>query len=189
VTVAEGWQRVVEKLHSSIDRLTHTRDRRRAAVRVRRRGPPKRIVIVCYGNICRSPYAAAYLRRKLELIGVHGIEVESAGFIGPDRRANNQAASIALERGLDLSNHRSRLFQRTDAERADLVLAMTRTQRELLIQQFGVTRGQVELVGDFDVEDPPYREILDPYGRSDEEFRRVFLQIERSIEGVCASWA
>jgi protein-tyrosine phosphatase len=144
---------------------------------------------VCYGNICRSPYAAAYLRRALDAASSDAIAVDSAGLIGPGRPANEQAASIASERGLDLSGHRSRLLVRADAAAADLVLVMTRAQRDLLIRQFGVRADGVELLGDFDTEDPPSRDILDPYGKADEVFRTVFTQIERSIAGLEAVWA
>jgi protein-tyrosine phosphatase len=211
VKLAEGWQRIVEKLHSGADRCTHTWDRRRAAGRARRRGRPRRVVVVCYGNICRSPYAAAYLRRQLMLTGVNGIEVESAGFFGPGPPANSQGAAIALRRGLDLRVPPARVRPpggaRTarpppaprpappnpppsaDAEQPDLVLAMTRLQQNLLVAQFGVPEDGVELLGDFDNEDPPYREIPDPYGKSDAEFERVFSQIERSVDGLCEIWA
>lgn len=188
MTLTDGWQKVAAKTRSWLDRVTHSRDRARAARRVSQRRRPNRVVVVCYGNICRSPYAEASLRRRLSREGVHGVEITSAGFIGPDRPANNQGSALALAAGLDLSAHRSRLFTSADAEGADLILVMTREQRDRLLREFGVAEHQIELLGDFDVSDPPNREIPDPYGRPDEEFRRVFGQIERSIEGLCGLW-
>jgi protein-tyrosine phosphatase len=189
VTVAEGRQRFVEKVLSGVDQLTHTWSRSRAATRARRREPPRRVVFVCYGNICRSPYAEACLRRALAISGLAGIEIESAGFIGPDRPADRQASAIARERGLDLGAHRSRLVAAANLSRADLCLVMTRAQRDQLLAGFGVPDDRVELLGDFDVDDPPRREIPDPYGKPDEEFRRVFSQIERSVAGLRAIWS
>lgn len=188
MALAEVWERVREKVLSGVDRVTHTIDRKAAKLRTTRRDRPGRVVFVCYGNICRSPYAAAYLRRRLAEDGLAGVSVDSAGLIGPGRPANQQGTAIALERGLDLSDHRSRLFLASDTGRAELVLVMTRRQREQLIHQFGVRDERIELLGDFDAEDPPFREIADPYGKSDEEFRRVFTQIERSIDGLRALW-
>jgi protein-tyrosine phosphatase len=188
VTVAEGRRRFVEKVLSGVDRVTHTWSRARAAARARRREPPGRVVFVCYGNICRSPYAAAWLRHTLAMSGVADVEVDSAGFIGPGRPADRQAAAIARERGLDLGAHRSKLVGAADVGRAALCLVMTRAQRDQLLGEFGVQGDCVELLGDFDVEDPPRREIPDPYGKPDEEFRRVFGQIERSVTGLCATW-
>lgn len=65
---------------------------------------------------------------------------------------------------------------------------MTRAQRQQLLVEFGIPEDRVELLGDFDMEDPPRREIPDPYGKPDEEFRNVFSQIERSVTGLCAIW-
>lgn len=186
---AEVWQKIVEKTQSGVDRLTHTRDRRRAVSRVRLRRRPRRVMVVCYGNICRSPYAEAYLRSRLQQAAIPNIEVVSSGFYGPDRTANEQGAALALTRRIDLSNHRSRLFQPVDATQSDLVLVMTRSQRAQLIRQFGVPPDRIELLGDFDPEDPPYREIVDPYGQPDDVFRKVFDQIERSLDGLRSAWA
>ncbi len=189
MALADAWGKIVEGLLSGMDRLTHTTDRRRANLRASRRGRPRRIVVVCYGNICRSPYAAACLRLRLSKRGIPDVQVESAGLFGPGRPADPQAAGIALQRGLDLGDHRSRLFRNADSEHSDLVLVMTRSQRDLLIRRFGVHEECIELLGDFDVGDPPVREISDPYGRSDDEFKRGFAQVERSIEGLCLTWA
>ncbi len=186
MTLDDAWQRVRDRLWSMADRLTHTRNRRRAVQRARRWARPERILVVCYGNICRSPYAAARLQLQFDQPGLMDIRVDSAGFIGPGRPANSQGAAIALTLGLDLGVHRSKLVNPADLARANLVLVMTRRQREQLLSQFGVEAQRVELLGDFDIEDPPLRDIDDPYGRSDAEFRRVFAQIDRSITGLSA---
>jgi len=189
MTVADGTRRLVETVLSGVDQVTHTWSRARAAARVRRREPPHRVVFICYGNICRSPYAAAWLRHLLAAAGGAGVEVDSAGFIGPGRPADPQAAATARERAIDLSGHQSKLVKVTDVDRADLCLVMTRGQRDQLLEEYGVPGDRVELLGDFDTDDPPRREIPDPYGKSAEEFRRVFSQIERSVAGLSAIWA
>jgi protein-tyrosine-phosphatase len=189
VTVSEGWERILVRLRWGADRLTHTWDRRRARTRARRRGKPRRIVIVCYGNICRSPYAAAYLRKQLAVMNFQSILIESAGLIGPDRPANQQGIAVAMRRGVDLSGHRSKLVRQGDALASDLVLVMTHALRDYLIQRCGSPKACTELLGDFDIDNPPYREIPDPYGKPDAEFERVFTQIERSVKGLCESWS
>ena len=186
LVLGNRWRSIVDSLRSRVDRLTHSRARRRARTRLDRARLPRRILIVCDGNICRSPYAEAYLRRRLNDAGRQDVEVGSAGFFGPDRPANERGYAIAMLRGVDLGNHRSRLIQRAAAPQADLVLVMTRRQREELIRRFGVSPERVELLGDFDPTDPPWREIPDPYGQSEEFFQQVFGQIERSIHGFWA---
>jgi len=152
------------------------------------RGCPRRVVFVCYGNICRSPYAAEFSRKRLTAVGVRELIVESAGFIGPGRPANERGAAIAMNRGVDLSEHRSTLITKARLEKADLILVMSRRQRSKLVEQFGVPEDRVELLGDFDSHDPPHREIIDPYGKPDTDFIAVFEQIERSIEVLCGIW-
>lgn len=178
----------MERLHTQLDRVSHARERRRAKHREARRGPPRRVVVVCYGNICRSPYAAAALRRRLATTGPHSIQIESAGLFGAGRPANRQAAASAGHRNISLEGHQSRLFRHSDSEGDSLILVMTRSQRRQLIREYAVESERIELLGDFDTEDPPYREILDPYGKSDEEFDRVFSQIDRSVDGLVQCW-
>lgn len=86
-----------------------------------------RILMVCMGNICRSPTAEAVLRAKLEAAGLADrVEVDSAGthdyHVGapPDPRAQEHGAL----RGYDLTRLRARKVGPADFERFDLVLAM-----------------------------------------------------------------
>ena len=84
--------------------------------------PPIRVLMVCTGNICRSPTAEGVLRRMAERAGVaHRIEVDSAGttnyHVGdsPDRRSQMHAA----QRGYDLSAQRARQVQAADFDAFD----------------------------------------------------------------------
>ncbi|MGQ0704458.1 MAG: low molecular weight protein-tyrosine-phosphatase [Gemmatimonadales bacterium] len=140
--------------------------------------------MICSGNICRSPYARTYLSTALEQAGIRDIEVDSAGFFGPDRPAHERGSQIARQRGVDLDYHRSRVIRASDATEFDLLFVMTRRHRKELIR-LGIAPERIALLGDFDVADPPEREIVDPYGQSDAVFERVFGQIERSVQGFC----
>src|SRR5438067_12160437 len=85
----------------------------------------KRILLVCTGNICRSPLAAALLDRALAQRGIDGIEVGSAGTGAWDGAPVSEGAYlVGLERGLDLSAHRTRLLTRELVEAAELLLHM-----------------------------------------------------------------
>lgn len=86
-----------------------------------------RVLMVCMGNICRSPTAEGVLRAKLEAAGLHGVvRVDSAGthayHVGeaPDERSQ----AHARRRGYDLSSLRAREVVEADYERFDLLLAM-----------------------------------------------------------------
>jgi protein-tyrosine phosphatase len=86
-----------------------------------------RVLMVCLGNICRSPTAEAVLRAKLESVGLaHRVHVDSAGTGGwhvgdpPDSRSQRHAA----KRGYDLSGLRARRVTPEDFDRFDFILAM-----------------------------------------------------------------
>jgi protein-tyrosine phosphatase len=147
---------------------------------------PSIVLIVCNGNICRSPYAAAVLRGTSRREGFE-MRVESAGFIGPGRPVDRRVELFALKRELDLTQHRSQLLPARELARFQLILAMTRRHRSELIHRFRVPPGRVMLLGDFDPEDPPEREIPDPFGVGDATFKRILAQIDRSIAGFVQS--
>src|SRR5882762_10170494 len=73
------------------ERLLHPFRRRKALEALRGRARPRTLLVVCYGNICRSPMAAALLDRDLRPLG---IDVQSAGFIGFNRPAPVEARTI-----------------------------------------------------------------------------------------------
>src|SRR5688572_33037024 len=98
------------RLRRTPDRALHPLRRRRVLEALRRRAPvphtPAVVLVVCYGNICRSPFAAAVLARALG--GMRGgARVESAGLIGPppSRPAPPHAVTVAARRGVDLAPH------------------------------------------------------------------------------------
>jgi protein-tyrosine phosphatase len=84
-----------------------------------------KILMVCLGNICRSPLAMEILRKKAEEATLD-ITVDSAGFepyhIGDV--ADRRSADIAKKHNLDLSEHRARLFQHDDFEKYDKIYVM-----------------------------------------------------------------
>lgn len=94
-----------------------------------------RVLMVCMGNICRSPTAEGVLRHYLKINGLHDkVEVDSAGTHGyhvgeaPDQRTQR----AALVRGYDLSQLRARKVAPQDMDYFDLVLAMDKTNLDNL---------------------------------------------------------
>ena len=93
---------------------------------------PLRVLMVCMGNICRSPTAHGVLERKIADAGLADrIQVDSAGthdyHVGrpPDERAQ----AHALRRGVNLSAQRARQLTRRDFADFDLVLVMDEANR------------------------------------------------------------
>jgi protein-tyrosine phosphatase len=91
-------------------------------------GPPRIITVVCTGNICRSPMAAALLEHALmaEEEPLRSIEVHSAGvsaFAGDPASKNARRALEPVK--LDIASHRSRPLSNQLADQSDLILTMT----------------------------------------------------------------
>ncbi|HEV2785297.1 MAG TPA: hypothetical protein VGV67_02820 [Solirubrobacteraceae bacterium] len=100
--------------------------------RVRPDDPVARILVVCTGNICRSPLAAALLARHATRVDA-AVEVTSAGVHGlTGEPATVDMCAEATSRGLDLSPHRAAVAEREIVADADLVIAMTTRQRTQL---------------------------------------------------------
>lgn len=172
-------RRIARAIRHGPDRLLH-RARRQAARRRVATLRPKRILVLCHGNICRSPFAEAALRSRLDAAQAG---VTSAGFILPGRPPPPLALEVAAECGYDLSRHRSRVVTHADVAAADLLLVMTQEQRRDVLSRFGARRDAVLLLGDFDPSAIGLRMIRDPIERPKPVFDDVFARIER----CCAS--
>lgn len=94
-----------------------------------------RVLMVCLGNICRSPLAEGILETKCNEEGVEW-EVDSAGTSGwhngelPDPRS----ISTAAKHGIDITNQRSRLFIKEDFDSFDLIMAMDSSNFQNIIK-------------------------------------------------------
>ncbi|MGC1511323.1 MAG: hypothetical protein WA797_00195 [Acidimicrobiales bacterium] len=84
-----------------------------------------RIVVLCMGNICRSPMAQGMLRALLAERGVPAV-VDSAGRLESGRPAARHGVDVLAQRGIDIGGHRSRSSSASILEPAGLVLAMAR---------------------------------------------------------------
>ena len=142
-----------------------------------------KIVLVCTGNICRSPLAAALLQRALTDRGIEGMEVSSAGTGAWDGAPVSEGAYlVGLERGLDLSAHRARLLTRELVEEADLVLTMARHHRARVDELGG--EGRVFVLGEYAGRDGDEAEVSDPFGGDLEVYRDTCVELEALIEAA-----
>lgn len=148
-----------------------------------------KVLMVCMGNICRSPMAHGYFEHVVREAGLQErIEVDSAGthayHVGepPDRRAQQ----TAQRRGVDLSSQRARKVGRDDFKQFDYVLAMDRDNYALLAQLCPEgEEGRLRLFLDF-APQLPEREVPDPYYGGDSGFERVFDMVEAAAQGLLA---
>jgi protein-tyrosine-phosphatase len=174
-------RRTLAEARNRLDRRRHPARHRRAVEGVRARGTPREVVFVCLGNICRSPYAEARLRKSLEEAGGdRGVVIRSVGFILPGRPSPPEAIEAASARGLDLTAHRSQVLSQEVLRRADLVVVMTTKQQRDLEEGFGY--GESLHLGDLDPGPVPRRDVIDPFGKPMDQFHAVFRRIDRALE-------
>jgi protein-tyrosine phosphatase len=171
---------MVAELLRAPARLLHPLRRRaaRAALRARM---PRTIVVVCHGNICRSPVAAGLLQQAL---GPAGIRVESAGFMGPNRRCPRDAVMTAARRGVDLTQHRSRLLVPDLVKAADLIVVMEPEQQRQVVERFGRLSRDVIVLGDLDPVSIETRTIRDPIEQGPDVFEASYARIERCVAAL-----
>jgi protein-tyrosine phosphatase len=142
------------------------------------------VLVLCFGNICRSPFAAA---RSATLLAPLGARVESAGLYGPGRPAPREGIEAARARGVDLSGHRSRLVTAQLARDADLIVVMDSLQARTVADQFAGQPEKVVLLGDFDPLPIRTRRIHDPEGQSVAVFSEVYARIERCVSALATA--
>jgi protein-tyrosine-phosphatase len=158
--------------------LTRRRDRSRAALDLR---DATTVLFLCYGNICRSPFAARYARE----ISPPGIRIASAGVHPTGGRSSPDAARRAARRlGVDLDDHRSRVTDGTELERADVILVFDARNYLDALERHGEARSRIHFLGNFDPAGPV--EIADPWGESEEAFLETYRRIGRAVEAAAA---
>jgi protein-tyrosine phosphatase len=128
--------------------------------RVLQHARPQRLLVVCYGNIYRSPFVAERLRKILG----DNTELRSAGFHSrADRTSPADFVTLSAHRGVDLSRHRSRVVAPQDLEWADLIVLMDRHNWAALAR-LNAPREKLVWLGACSESAGPL-EIADPYGR------------------------
>lgn len=136
------------------------------------------ILVVCVGNICRSPMAEYLLRHKLR---TEGIIVESAG-IGAlvGKPADPTALEILAEQGIDASDHNARQATEEMLGQADLILAMESKHLQRLHSMAPQIRGRAFLLGKWEQDKP----VPDPYRQQRPAFEHAF----KLIDHATTSW-
>jgi protein-tyrosine phosphatase len=135
----------------------------------------RNILVLCLGNICRSPSAECFLRQALP----PGFQVKSAGLSALEGKPADPNTRFVMQRfGLDISQHRGRMLTRELAHWAQLILVMNKNEKEALCTKYPETRGKTFLLGN-------NISIEDPYGRG----RGKFIEVISDIKAGADFWA
>jgi protein-tyrosine phosphatase len=165
-----------------LDLALHPVRRQRALARLAARPAPSTVLMVCHGNICRSPYAEVALRAALPDPFRERIRVVSAGFLAGERPAPAVAIEVAARRGRDLRAHRSRALDADLVRGADLVVVMEPRQARALQWFYGVDARAVLVLGDLDASAAGGRAIRDPIFQPAEVFEECYARIDRCVQ-------
>lgn len=144
----------------------------------------KKVLMVCLGNICRSPLAQGILESK---VTGRDILVDSAGtgayHIGelPDKRS----IDVAQKYGIDLTNQRARQFTVSDFDEFDLIFVMDRSNRDNILQlaRSKSDAAKVKLILnelDMDLD----LEVPDPYFGGDAGFEHVYELLNKACDRI-----
>lgn len=108
--------------------------------------------------------------------------ITSAGFIGPDRPVPAEALRAALQRGIDLNEHRSTLVAEQAIDSAELIVVMDVAQKREVHRRCAGRPKTVVVLGDLDTQRIDMRPIPDPYGQPQEAFAAAYDRIDRCID-------
>jgi protein-tyrosine-phosphatase len=141
------------------------------------------VLLVCTGNICRSPLAEAIMRQELAGLGRDDITVTSAGTGAWDGApASEGAYLVGLEHGLDLSAHRARLLTRELVESAGVILTMARHHRARVPELGG--EGRTFVLGEYAGRTGPQAEVSDPFGGDLDVYRETHTELEALVRAA-----
>jgi len=141
-----------------------------------------KVLMVCLGNICRSPLAEGILRHQLKEAGIMDWEIDSAGTGGwhggelPDRRS----IEVAKKYDIDITSQRARKLNGYDLENFDLIFAMDASNYTdiLKLSQNKAERDKVKLIMN-EAYPGQNKQVPDPY-YNDNGFEEVFQMLDKA---------
>ncbi len=137
----------------------------------------KKILVVCAGNICRSPMGEAFFK---EALADKGYSIDSAGIVGlVNHPADDKAIKVMADIGIDMSEHRGKRLNDKLIAEFDLILVMTQRQVNEVTRQWPFSRGRVFRIGHWLNID-----VADPYRLNE----AVFVEARNNIQDSVNEW-
>lgn len=157
--------------------LSSALKRKHANICVGIKKPFKTVLFVCFGNICRSPFAERIARFKIP-----GIEFKSTGFFKEVNRCTPfHLRNVAAFFEVELSDHRSSTISKKIVADADFILLMDMENYRLFSKNYPEAIERTTMLGFFLPE--PIVSIADPYESSPQETMEILQNISSAIDG------
>lgn len=139
-----------------------------------------KILMVCLGNICRSPLAEGILKSKLS----EDFTVESAGTLenmNAGKSPDSRSVEVAKDHGMDISSQRSQKLTAKDLEDYDLIFCMDKKNLED-VKSLATNENQQQKISLL-IEDG---EVPDPFWSEKDAFENVFQLVDEACEKIAA---
>lgn len=151
-----------------------------------------KILMVCLGNICRSPVAEGIMRSKLQEFNLEGVLVDSAGTSNyhtgehPDKRST----ANAKKHGVDISKLVARQFNENDFEEFDHIFVMDESNYTDVISMAKNSHHKKKVRMILEVLHPDTRmPVPDPYFGGEQGFEDVFILLDQACETIAQQLA
>jgi protein-tyrosine-phosphatase len=132
----------------------------------------KKILFVCKGNICRSPFAEYYSRT----IFPEKIQVDSCGYIQQDgRESPPEAISTAKKFGVDLSDHRAHQVTDEMIRNSDMIVVFDESNFRMISQRYSACKSKLWFLSEICPALPV--SIEDPFRKEDKDFEQAYSRI------------
>ena len=146
-----------------------------------------KILMVCLGNICRSPLAEGIIKEKCKKKNLNWI-IDSAGTAGyhVGCAPHLQSQQVALKHGIDISKKQCRKFVKEDIELFDLIYVMDQMNYKDVktISEEKWNDKKIKLILN-ELNPNQNNEVPDPWNGTDADFLHVFKLIENACEAIC----
>ncbi|MDX8394119.1 MAG: hypothetical protein R8K21_05985 [Mariprofundales bacterium] len=147
---------------------------------------PSPIMMICMGNVCRSPFAEYYMNNLLEKAGKSS-DCFSRGLLNIESQpASKQGVEVAKKTfDINMKAHRSHFITDEDLKRAQLILVMTNEQRLQIGRETPTALGKTMLISHFSTGANHQRDIDDPIGQDSSYYSAIYKQIAHGLD----AWA
>nr|WP_279380029.1 low molecular weight protein arginine phosphatase [Sporosalibacterium faouarense] len=145
-------------------------------------------MFVCTGNTCRSSMAEALFKDMISEVDndLGDVKVHSAGvFAVEGQGASPQAVEVMEARGIELSDHKSKMITKELIKQTDLILTMTLRHKNLVLDIDSEAKNKVYTLKEYAYSgDEGLLDITDPFGQTVERYEETAKEIKEALKKV-----